>query len=32
MAPEEKRLYVGLAIFGTLTGGGVFVVTEHIVW
>ena len=32
MSPEEKRLYVGLAIFGTFAGGGVFVVTEHPIW
>jgi hypothetical protein len=32
MTPEERRLYVGLAIFGTLAGGGVYVVIDHALW
>lgn len=32
MTPEEKRLYIGLAIFGTLAGGGVYVIVEHAIW
>lgn len=30
--PEEKRFYLGLAIFGTFAGSGLFVVFEHGFW
>jgi hypothetical protein len=32
LSPEERRFYVGLAIFGTFVGSGLFVVFEHSFW
>jgi hypothetical protein len=32
LTPEEKRFYLGLAVFGTFAGSGLFVVFEHSFW